>query len=708
MGRVYQAVLQGSGKHLGKALRRSVASVWGLADDGSPRFEADDRTAHAVLHDGPSCGRYTVTDATDDTRLTAIWGPASSGSSAWALVAVDVPAWDGGDVPRGDAGRAVEVVSGLLDAERAFDGAIPLETAPVDVDGKQVDELLAHLLDSRRRVPVIVLSVDEREPALPARHAAELARRTAGTALVARLCDKSSQNRLNDALGDGFAVYGGALRTYMAALDPRAEDYPHRHPVRSGGALRESGTRALDVVVTGVTSDAVRRPLPLGVRRGLRLVPLVLDQGVDWCDVSVRPTSIRPRPGAASLPSAVGSVPLPTALVPGAAGARAKPAPGSVGDGRAAPAGESGGEPSRAGGEAQRGATVNGVAAASAAIGSSPGGSSLGGSSLGGPAPTGPSSAGSAPITSSPTVSAGASSERDVADDAPASAASSTAAPPAAWADEVARLVVGRLSEVVEAQRAFASLVEELRRIADRFERFDTTPEREAETEALTAELDRLRYDYDLLVLQYEELAEESRRTEERNRRLDGLLARSCGAGGGEAAYDDVWAPDCLADVLLRARVELPHVSLPESLDAGAATLDKAETGHVRVWAGAAWDALRALNAYASARSANTFRGGFHDWCRNPPHGAHALSPKKFAMKESDAVAGRAKFRKARTFPVPPEVAPEQSVFMEAHIKLRGIGNPAPRMHFHDDAAGTTGRIHIGYLGHHLDNTRTN
>ncbi|UGQ10049.1 hypothetical protein LO772_24595 [Yinghuangia sp. ASG 101] len=673
MGRVYQAVLQGSGEHLGRALRRSVASVWGLADDGSLRCEADGGGARAVLHDGPSCGRYTVTDAADDTRLTAIWGPASSGSTAWAVIAVDTPAADGREGARGDPGRAVEVISGLLDAERAFDGAIPLETTPVDVDGEQVDELVAYLLDPRRRVPVIVLSVDEREPSLPARHAADLARRTAGTALVARLCDKSSQNRLNDVLGDGFAVYGGALRTYMAPLDPRAEDYPHRHPVRSGAALRESGARALDVVVTGVTGDAVRRPLPPDVRRGLRVVPLVLDRGLDWCDVNARPTSIRPRPVPTPVPPPTpGPIPLPTALVPGAVGLRPKPA----------------GPP--------------GTSAADAPVGAEAGGERPDAAD----APTAPAANG-VPVAAPPTAPVGAAEPRDVPA-VPQAPAPPLAVPPAAWADEVARLVVGRLTDVVEAQRSFARLVGELRRIADRFERFGTTPEREAETEALTAELDRLRYDYDLLVLQYEELAEEARRVEDRNRRLDGLLAQSCGGEGGETAYDDVWAPDCLADVLLRARVELSHVSLPDSLDSGAATLDKAETGHVRVWAGAAWDALRALNAYASARSAHTFRGGFHDWCRNPPHGAYALSPKKFAMKESDAVAGRAKFRKARTFPVPSEVASEQSVFMEAHIKLRGIGNPAPRMHFHDDAAGNTGRIHIGYLGHHLDNTRTN
>jgi hypothetical protein len=45
---------------------------------------------------------------------------------------------------------------------------------------------------------------------------------------------------------------------------------------------------------------------------------------------------------------------------------------------------------------------------------------------------------------------------------------------------------------------------------------------------------------------------------------------------------------------------------------------------------------------------------------------------------------------------------------MEAHVKLRSVGYPAPRMYFHDDSGGATGKIWIGYLGDHLPNTRTN
>jgi hypothetical protein len=71
-------------------------------------------------------------------------------------------------------------------------------------------------------------------------------------------------------------------------------------------------------------------------------------------------------------------------------------------------------------------------------------------------------------------------------------------------------------------------------------------------------------------------------------------------------------------------------------------------------------------------------------------------------------VTTRAKFSSARTFRVPEEVDPSGRILMEAHIKLRPVGYPAPRMYFHDDTAGATGKIWIGYLGEHLPNTRTN
>ncbi|GAA4954443.1 hypothetical protein GCM10023205_15160 [Yinghuangia aomiensis] len=772
MTRVYQALLRGSGDHLGPALRRSFTAVFGTADD-----PVDDW--RPVLGDGPSYGRYAA--ARDTARVTVFWGR-SGPAEAWAVVAVD---GTDPDPDAADQARAVDMIAGLLDAERAFDGTIPLETTPAEIDADGVGGLLRWLFDARRRVPVIVQSVDERDPARPARHAAALARATAGTAVVALLADKPTQDHLNAALGDAFGVYGGALRTYLAGLAPATEDHPLRHPVRSGSALRDAGVRALDVVVTGVVGDGVRRPLPADVRRGLRTIGELFDGGrarredgegaAEHQGAATGSGPGRPRPGN----GAQGGAATVPALCP-ACGKSDPPAPNAAGPTapRSLPA-----QPGRPTPAAFPRPTPA-VVAAKRPPRAHPGPSTTA------PAPPGaggPPEAASdfCPLCHAPGSSGSTAPDRARPVPPPAGTAhhptaralsspgpalrsapvvpaaqpakSTPASPPAlprptpAWlapapslpppddspgtplaallGAEVADRVVAALRDgglltpdlprrvatepdVAELRRALADLRElrpliaELRAIASRFDRA-AGPGDDAESEALAAELAELREDYGTLALQYEELADEARRSEARIRRLDGLLAE-LSAGAHEIPESEVWIPECLSDVLLKARGQLPYVDLPDSLDAGAALLDKAEPGHTRVWAGAAWDALRALNAYAAARSSNTFRGGFRDWCRNPPHGQYAISPKKFAMKESDAVGGRPKFRKARTFPVPADVSPDGHVFMEAHVKLRGIGNPAPRMHFHDDAAGTTGRIWVGYLGHHLDNTRTN
>lgn len=829
MTRVYQALLRGSGDHLGPALRRSFTAVFGTADDPVGDWRP-------VLGDGPGYGRYAA--ARDTARVTASWGR-SGPAEAWAVIAVD---GTDPDADAADQARAVDMIAGLLDAERAFDGTIPLETTPAEIDADGVGGLLRWLFDARRRVPVIVQSVDERDPSRPARHAAALARATAGTAVVALLADKPTQDHLNAALGDAFGVYGGALRTYLAGLAPATEDHPLRHPVRSGSALRDAGVRALDVVVTGVVGDGIRRPLPADVRRGLRRIGEVPAGGRDTAEhrptagYSAGPGRTPPRPVAVPTetpggPDAAVSASRTASGLSRVADAsgedggpatapRPCPACGTLGplppDGtdpsppRRAPAPGPPTPPGNAGPPAPSTAARN-LPARPAAPASAlprptpaflaavkrlprdhpdadsaaqallraddphaatpdvcpvchtprpPDGAGPERARYPDPAPGAtagsaahpavravPSPAGGAlhsapdlpaahPVQQAPAPQSGAAR---LPRPTPALLASAPPPPPtddspgtplaALLGAEVADRVVAALRDgglltpdlprrvaaepdVAELRRALADLRElrpliaELRAIASRFDRA-AGPGDDAESEALAVELAELREDYGTLALQYEELADEARRSEARIRRLDGLLAE-LSAGAHEIPESEVWIPECLSDVLLKARGQLPYVDLPDSLDAGAALLDKAEPGHTRVWAGAAWDALRALNAYAAARSSNTFRGGFRDWCRNPPHGQYAISPKKFAMKESDAVGGRPKFRKARTFPVPADVAPDGHVFMEAHVKLRGIGNPAPRMHFHDDAAGTTGRVWVGYLGHHLDNTRTN
>jgi len=68
------------------------------------------------------------------------------------------------------------------------------------------------------------------------------------------------------------------------------------------------------------------------------------------------------------------------------------------------------------------------------------------------------------------------------------------------------------------------------------------------------------------------------------------------------------------------------------------------------------------------------------------------------------------KFTRARTFPVDSAVSPSGRQYMEAHLKVsEGGGDLAPRVYFHDDTAGPTGKVHVGFVGPHylVHNTRS-
>lgn len=51
---------------------------------------------------------------------------------------------------------------------------------------------------------------------------------------------------------------------------------------------------------------------------------------------------------------------------------------------------------------------------------------------------------------------------------------------------------------------------------------------------------------------------------------------------------------------------------------------------------------------------------------------------------------------------------PLGELFVDAHFKLGSGKPPAPRLYFHDDTGGETGKVYVVYIGEHLMNTLTN
>lgn len=154
----------------------------------------------------------------------------------------------------------------------------------------------------------------------------------------------------------------------------------------------------------------------------------------------------------------------------------------------------------------------------------------------------------------------------------------------------------------------------------------------------------------------------------------------------------------CCSDAARLARRHLPGVVLPDAACRDLDELDRAL--EARSWGQTAWRAFLALHAFALDRS---FKPGFWEWCvaaRSPL--VWPASPKKLAMRESESVMEIEDLREKRRFPVDDDVAAEGTMIMQAHIKVAEGGGPQiPRIYFHDDRHGATGKVHVGFFGPH-------
>ncbi|MDC0359156.1 hypothetical protein OAM92_00330 [Acidimicrobiales bacterium] len=174
------------------------------------------------------------------------------------------------------------------------------------------------------------------------------------------------------------------------------------------------------------------------------------------------------------------------------------------------------------------------------------------------------------------------------------------------------------------------------------------------------------------------------------------------------ASFDIPDTAESLSDVADLCRAHLSNVVLDASACQDLTELDRVIEADA--WARSAWQGLRALDAYAA--EAGHFKGGFWLWCENTSNvDRWPATSKKLAMSESDSVKNDPRLRACRNLPVAKEVDPSGFQFMQAHLKIAEGGGPlAPRIYFHDDTGGITGKIHIGFFGphRHMPNTKTN
>ncbi|MBW8484160.1 hypothetical protein [Actinomadura parmotrematis] len=162
--------------------------------------------------------------------------------------------------------------------------------------------------------------------------------------------------------------------------------------------------------------------------------------------------------------------------------------------------------------------------------------------------------------------------------------------------------------------------------------------------------------------------------------------------------------PDGFEDLLDRLD-ELPHLLFSGDRRA-TLELDDTDANRAPTWARKAWNALQALDSYADLSTRDGgFPGDFRAFCRDTPADGHPVSANQVVMGESKTVHNQ--WADERMLPVPPEIDPSKRILMTAHIRLASKGSISPRIYFHDDTAGLTGKIVVGFIGRHMTNTRT-
>jgi hypothetical protein len=139
---------------------------------------------------------------------------------------------------------------------------------------------------------------------------------------------------------------------------------------------------------------------------------------------------------------------------------------------------------------------------------------------------------------------------------------------------------------------------------------------------------------------------------------------------------------------------------LPDSAVRELEDIDTAPSAFA--WGNTTWRGLRALAAYAKDRANGWNKGGFWEWCAEGSPLSWPATSKKLSMTESETVQKNSKLRDTRIFKVASEINPNGQILMLAHLKIaEGGGHLAPRVYFHDDTGGATGKAHVGFVGPH-------
>lgn len=221
------------------------------------------------------------------------------------------------------------------------------------------------------------------------------------------------------------------------------------------------------------------------------------------------------------------------------------------------------------------------------------------------------------------------------------------------------------------------------------------------------AQIDDLKQALESAYLEAQDAAVEAARARARARWLESELASNSTflTGLPTPGEDEIVTVTSCEEALIYADAGLSYVIIGDTAEPAEA-IDRHSKGPI--WARKAWDSFQSLQSYAIAKSDGSFQGNFLTYCQSSSPLGHRIPADWVALHETELVDNNPTYRSARVFPVSVEVDPAGEVYMDQHIRLEKGSDPAPRIHYHDDTAGATGCIYVGYLGRHLPSDQSN
>ena len=158
-----------------------------------------------------------------------------------------------------------------------------------------------------------------------------------------------------------------------------------------------------------------------------------------------------------------------------------------------------------------------------------------------------------------------------------------------------------------------------------------------------------------------------------------------------------------MSEVLRIAAELLDGVEVP---DAALEYADEVDKESRERWRESVIEGLHSLNEYATERGG--FSGGFYEWQQRGMAKKYPFSTRRIAMKDSDTTASGKTTGAAREFEIDGgvdgghrKINGAYVIQMESHLTFSGSTPNVPRIYFHDDTGGATGKVHVGFIGPH-------